>query len=577
MFKFIRGGKHVNQELAKIIFGLFGGLAVFIYGMNLMGDGLQKAAGERMRRILEVLTSNPLMGVLVGTLVTVMIQSSSATTVMVVGFVSAGLMTLPQAIGVIMGANIGTTITAQLIAFNIGDYTPLITAIGFVFFFFSKKKIVKYLGQTVFAFGLLFFGLETMSDVMEPLATSPVFESMIKQLSQYPVLGLLTGTIMTMIVQSSSATIAVLQNVAAQPGIDGGALIDIQTAIPILLGNNIGTTITAILASIGARLNAKRAAAAHSIFNILGAAIFMFLIPIYAKLIIFISPKGPEIEIIKRQIANAHTAFNIVNTILWIPFVFVLAKIVTFIVRGQEDPTEKRIMYLDNKLLSNPAVAMDLATKELTRMALLAKQMAEDAKNSFINGDMKCVKKVFENEETVDMLQSEIIKYLSTMLSAGTLTERQSVRLAGLMHVTHDIERIGDHCKNIAEFAEQKEQERIPFSKEALSELSEVFEMIRNMVDDSIKSLSEYDTSLAKKVLSEEYEVDDIETKLRSRHVERLNKGLCDPKATIIFIDLIHNLERVGDHCNNVAEAVLNDLESKSTLNDHQLPNPQQP
>ncbi|HOV24741.1 MAG TPA: Na/Pi cotransporter family protein [Pseudobacteroides sp.] len=566
----------MGQELTKIIFGLLGGLAVFIYGMNLMGDGLQKAAGERMRRILEVLTSNPLMGVLVGTLVTVMIQSSSATTVMVVGFVSAGLMTLPQAIGVIMGANIGTTITAQLIAFNIGDYTPLITAIGFLFFFFSKKKIVKYLGQTVFAFGLLFFGLETMSDVMEPLATSPVFESMIKQLSQYPILGLLTGVIMTVIVQSSSATIAVLQNVAAQSGIDGGALIDIQTAIPILLGNNIGTTITAIFASVGARLNAKRAAAAHTIFNVLGAVIFMFLIPIYAKLIIFISPKGPEIEIIKRQIANAHTAFNIINTIIWIPFVFVLAKIVTFIVRGQEDPAEKKIMYLDNKLLSNPAVAMDLATKELTRMALLAKQMAEDAKNSFINSDMKCVKKVSETEEVVDMLQSEIIKYLSTMLSTGTLTERQSVRLAGLMHVTHDIERIGDHCKNIAEFAEQKEQERIPFSKQALSELSDVFEMIRNMVSDSIKSLSEYDTSLAKKVLSEEYEVDDIEDKLRSRHVERLNKGLCDPKATIIFIDLIHNLERIGDHCNNIAEAVLNDLESKNVLNDHQLPNPQQ-
>lgn len=567
----------MGQELTKIIFGLLGGLAVFIYGMNLMGDGLQKAAGERMRRILEVLTSNPLMGVLVGALVTVMIQSSSATTVMVVGFVSAGLMTLPQAIGVIMGANIGTTITAQLIAFDIGDYTPLITAIGFVFFFFSNKKIVKYLGQTVFSFGLLFFGLETMSNVMEPLATSPVFESMIKQLSSYPILGLLTGVIMTVVIQSSSATIAVLQNVAAQSGIDGGALIDIQTAIPILLGNNIGTTITAIFASVGARLNAKRAAAAHTIFNVLGAVIFMFLIPIYAKLIIFISPKGPEIEIIKRQIANAHTAFNIINTIIWIPFVFVLAKIVTFIVRGQEDPAEKKIMYLDNKLLSNPAVAMDLATKELTRMALLAKQMAEDAKNSFINSDMKCVKKVSETEEVVDMLQSEIIKYLSTMLSTGTLTERQSVRLAGLMHVTHDIERIGDHCKNIAEFAEQKEQERIPFSKQALSELSDVFEMIRNMVSDSIKSLSEYDTSLAKKVLSEEYEVDDIEDKLRSRHVERLNKGLCDPKATIIFIDLIHNLERIGDHCNNIAEAVLNDLESKNVLNDHQLPNPQQP
>ncbi len=565
----------MNQELVKTIFGLLGGLAVFIYGMNLMGDGLQKAAGERMRRILEVLTSNPLMGVLVGTLVTVMLQSSSATTVMVVGFVSARLMTLPQAIGVIMGANIGTTITAQLIAFKIGDYTPLIAAIGFAFFFFASKKIIKYLGQTVFAFGLLFFGLETMSDVMKPLATSPVFEDMIKQLSQYPVLGLFAGTLMTLVVQSSSATIAVLQNIASQPGIDGGALIDINTAIPILLGDNIGTTITAILASIGARLNAKRAAAAHSIFNIVGATIFMCLIPVYAKLITFISPKGPEIDIIKRQIANAHTGFNILNTLLWLPFVFVLAKIVTFIVRGQEEPVEKRIMYLDNKLLSNPAVAMDLATKELTRMAILAKQMMEDAKNSFINSDMKCAKKVYENEEIVNTLQNEIIKYFSTMLSTGVLTERQSIRLAGLMHVTNDIERIGDQCKNIAEFSEQKEQERLPFSNEAISELSEVFEMLGNMVEDSIKSLSEYDTSLAKKVLSEEYEVDDIECKLRSSHIERLNSGLCNPESTIIFIELIHNLEKIGDHCNNIAEAVLHDLENKAVHSEQQLSKPQ--
>ncbi len=559
------------SELSEILFGLFGGLAVFIYGMNLMGDGLQKAAGERMRRILEILTSNPLMAVLVGALVTSLLQSSSATTVMVVGFVSARLMTLPQAIGVIMGANIGTTMTAQLIAFNLGDYAYLITAVGFIFYFFFSKKIIKYLGQTVFAFGLLFIGLETMSSVMTPLAQSPVFENMIYQLKDYPVLGLVTGALMTLVVQSSSATIAVLQNISAQPNPDGGAIINLTTALPILFGCNIGTTITAILAAIGASVNAKRTAAAHSIFNIFGSIVLMFFISPFASLVSMISPKGPEVEIIRRQIANAHTSFNIINTILWIPFIFVLAKMVTFLVRGKEDTLENRVLYLDHKILGNPTIAMDLATKELTRMATLAQQMMENAKDAFVNEDMTCAKRVSELEDVVDMLQTEIVKYLSTMLSKATLTERQSIRLAELMHVTGDIERMGDHCKNISKFAIQKKDEKLPFSQEAITDISNAFNMLNQMVDDTITSLSTDNTSLAKKVLSEEYEIDNVEEQLRSRHIERLNNGLCNPTSTIIFIELIHNLERIGDHCNNIAEAVLHDLENIPKHSEQQM------
>lgn len=560
----------MSSGLVSMIFGLLGGLAVFIYGMNLMSDGLQKAAGERMRRILEVLTGNPIVAVLVGALVTTLLQSSSATTVMVIGFASARLMTLNQAIGVILGANIGTTITAQLVAFNVGHYAYPIAALGFVLFFFFKRNIVKYIGQTIFAFGLLFMGLNIMGDAMAPLAESRSFALMMARLSDYPILALIIGTLFTLLVQSSSASIAVLQNLAQQSGSDGKALINLTTALPILYGTNIGTTITALLASIGARISAKRAAIAHSVFNIAGSVIFMFFIPAFAWFVQKISPGGTEAGTIARQIANAHTSFNLINTLLWLPFIWLLAKIVTFLVRGNEEEIEKRVLYLDYKVLHNPAIAMDLATKELTRMATLVQQMMADSKKSFTEADMDKGKKVIEIEEFVDILQGEIIKYLSTMLSEGTLTERQSIRLSGLMHVANDIERMGDHCKNVVEFAMQKENERIPFSKDAITDVSETFRVLSQMVDDAIHSLRDENTELAKKVLYEENEVDNLESKLRVRHLERLNSGLCNPKSTVIFIELIHNLERIGDHCNNIAEAVLHDKEDRPLHNNSQ-------
>jgi len=561
-----------NVEISKMLFSLFGGLAVFIYSMSLMGDGLQKAAGEKMRRILEVLTSNPVMGILVGTLVTMIIQSSSATTVMVVGFVSANLMTLPQAIGVIMGANIGTTVTAQIVAFNLGEYAYLITAVGFILFFFFNKKIIKYVGQIIFAFGLLFIGLNVMSDAMKPLAQSAMFEDIIHRVSDTPILGLFVGTLVTLIVQSSSATIAVLLNLAQEPDANGQALISLQGALPILFGSNLGTTITGILASIGARVNGKRAAMAHTVFNVVGSVLFMLILPYFAKFVVFISPKGTETEVIARQIANAHTSFNIVNTILWAPFVLILAKIVTFLVRGEEETIENKVMYLDYKILNNAAVAMDLATKELTRMAELARKMMSNAKKAFIHSNVEAAKKVHEIESIVDMLQTEIIKYLSTMLSQSSLTDRQSIRLAGLMHTANDIERMGDHCKNVAELAMEKIEKDLPFSKEAISDLTNAFNKLNEMVDHSIQSLSQGNTELAKKVLADESEIDKLESDLRDRHMKRLDSGLCNPTSTIMFIELIHNIERIGDHCNNIAEAVLDDLENNSASPDSDTP-----
>ena len=326
----------MNENL-QTIFGLAGGLAMFLFGMNMMSESLQKAAGDKMKKVLETLTKNPILGVLAGAVVTAVLQSSSATTVMVIGFVSAGLMTLPQAISVILGANIGTTMTAQLMAFKISDYIWLIVFVGFMISFIAKKDKIKNIGNTIFAFGVLFVGIETMGSVMNPLATSPIFHEKNEKLAHIPVLGVCVGALMTLVVQSSSATIAVLQNFAMQPGADGvTSVLGLTGAIPILLGDNIGTTITALLACIGQSKNAKRAAVAHSVFNITGSMVFVCIVPWFAKFIQFISPKGAEIDVIARQIANAHTAFNVACTLIWLPMIGVLVKIVKFIVRGED-------------------------------------------------------------------------------------------------------------------------------------------------------------------------------------------------------------------------------------------------
>ncbi len=315
------------SETLKIIFGLTGGLAIFLFGMNQMSESLQKAAGEKMKKILSMLTSNPIKGVLAGALVTAVLQSSSATTVMAIGFVSAGLMSLPQAISVIFGANIGTTMTAQLIAFDIGDYIYPIIFIGFLVNFIAKKEKTKSVGMVILSFGILFLGIETMSTVMKPLASSPIFIHALEKVADIPVLGVLVGLGMTLVVQSSSATIAVLQNFAMQAGPNGHSLLGLTGAIPVLLGDNIGTTITALLASIGGSKDAKRTAIAHSIFNLSGTLLFIWFVPQYAALIKAISTHGPELQVISRQIANAHTGFNLTMTIIWTPLVWLMVRL----------------------------------------------------------------------------------------------------------------------------------------------------------------------------------------------------------------------------------------------------------
>jgi phosphate:Na+ symporter len=556
--------------MKELIFGVVGGLAIFIYGMDLMSEGLKKVAGERLRKILEAVTKNPLIGVVVGTIVTAIIQSSSATTVMVIGFVNAGLMTLQQAIGVIMGANIGTTITAQLIAFKLDEYAYLIAGIGFALYFFGKKKFAKHLGQVIFGFGLLFIGINTMSEVLKPLASNPTSLNLITKVSHNPFWGVLVGLVMTVVVQSSSAVIGVLQSLASQPVVVGGvvhALIPLSGAVPILLGGNIGTTITAILASIGSNNAAKRTALSHTLFNVLGTLICLLFLAPFVRLVYQFSPRPnlaagiTEVAVVSRQIANAHTTFNFINTLIWLPFTSFLANLVTRMIPGEEPIAERKVRFLDSHVVNNADIALNLSVKELLRMGKISQEMLADVESYLHSGDADDDPNgVQDKEDTLDYLQTEITHYLSTIVSRNTLTERQSNLLAHLMHITGDLERIGDHCTNIREQEVYLEEAHITFSEMALADLKKVFDLTNQMFTACLGSLEKNSAELAMKVLEMESQLDVIEKEARTNHLERLSMGSCDPKAAILFNELMRNLERIADHCNNIAEAVLDQI-----------------
>ena len=557
----------MNSDVFQMVITLLGGLALFIYGMNLMSDGLQKAAGEKMQKVLALLTKNPILGVLAGTVCTAVLQSSSATTVMVLGFVSAGLMKLPQAISIILGANIGTTITAQLIAFQIGDYAWLFVAIGFILYFFIKKEIITNIGQTTFEFGMLFVGINIMGEAMKPLASSPFFIDLMMQVQDIPILGVLLGTGMTVLVQSSSATIAVLQNLASTAAADGvSSIIGLTGALPILFGDNIGTTITALLASIGGTINAKRTAAAHIIFNITGTFIFIWFIPLYADFIQFISPKGAEVDVIARQIANAHMCFNLFNTLLWLPFIGILVKIVTKIVPGKDtDRLPSEPVYLDYNVLERPFAAIHLAMKELSSLAGFASQMLVAAKKAFLGNSINEVKNVLELEKSVNELQKKIVSYMASISSTDTVTEKQAAQLSGLMHVAADIEHVGDYCENIAVFAEEKTKNKYEFSDAACAEIYECFDHAARMLRDSIEALETGDYRVAKGVKEQEEQLNHIEVLLRKQHMKRISEKKCSPEFTVIYTDVIHNIERIGDCCDNIANAVLDNVNFKAS------------
>ena len=545
------------NEKIQIIFGLLGGLAVFIYGMNMMSECLQKAAGDKMKSILALLTKNPLLGVLAGALTTAVLQSSSATTVMAIGFVSAGLMNLPQAISIIFGANIGTTMTAQIIAFKISDYIYVIIFIGFLISFVTKSEKVKSIGQTIFAFGLLFLGIETMGDVMKPLASSPVFTDLIGRVAHIPVLGVAVGTVMTLVVQSSSATIAVLQNFASQPGPDGvTSILGLAGAIPILLGDNIGTTITALLASIGQSKDAKRTAVAHCIFNISGCFLFIWFVKPLAAFIQYISPKGPEIEVISRQIANAHTLFNVTVTLIWLPLIPLMVRWVSWLIKGDRKPAESlgEPKFLDRHVLTQPSAALYLVSREIGNVANLVVDMLQSAKD--------IVKKSTSTEEQTQLqdlsagireLHQKVSEYIVQLYEESKMNDTQSEQAAGLLGVVTTLKRMAIRSNEILSQIHSIMNSGRNLSGIARGELVECFEEIQQFFTLAMDAVA-YDTPISMEQINKsKAQLRRSQKSFRKAHLKRVQNGECDAGLTDDFNDIIYNMERLVDDCVEIA------------------------
>ncbi|MDR4888953.1 Na/Pi cotransporter family protein [Fredinandcohnia sp. QZ13] len=539
----------MELDLQSMIFQFIGGLGIFLFGIKYMGDGLQKSAGDKLRDILDKFTTNPFMGVLAGVFVTCLIQSSSGTTVIVVGLVSAGFMTLRQAIGVIMGANIGTTITAFIIGIKISDYALPIIAVGAILLFFFKNKRVHNFGQIVFGFGALFLGLELMGDGMKPLRTLETFHDLTVNMSSNPILGVVIGTVFTVIVQSSSATIGILQ------GLFGEGLLELKAAIPVLFGDNIGTTITAVLASIGASVAAKRAAFTHVLFNIIGTIIFMIFLGPFIKLISYLQTTlhlNPEMTI-----AFAHGTFNVTNTIIQFPFIAGLAYIVTKLIPGEDTFIEYKSKHLDPVFIEqSPAIALGQAREEVVRMGGFAVKGLEES-NTYLNEkSQKYADTAMQIEDAINNLDKKITDYL-IKISSRSLSAQESALHSMLVNTVRDIERIGDHFENVVELVDYQISNKVKLTDDAIEDLNEMFKLTVYTVSEAVQSLQNNDRTLAIDVVKQEEKIDSMERSLRKKHILRLNEGKCSGQAGIVFVDIISNLERIGDHAVNIAEAVL--------------------
>ncbi|MFH0913588.1 MAG: Na/Pi cotransporter family protein [Candidatus Omnitrophota bacterium] len=533
----------------ELIFGVLGGLGLFIYGLWEMSEGLHKVSGERMRRILHNFTGNPIKGVLVGAGITSLIQSSSATTVMVVGFVNAGLMTLVQALGVIFGANIGTTITGQLIAFKLTDYALPIIGVGMLIILLAKKKSHKYIGEFMMGFGILFLGLGILTSVVKPLGKLPWFNNIFISFSRNPVLGVLAGAAVTAIVQSSSVTTGMVLGLAM------ANLIDLGAALPLILGCNIGTCVTALIASLGTSISAKRASLAHIMFNVSGVVIFLPFIGLFGKLISHTSGELP------RQIANAHTLFNVINTAIFLPFTGIYARFLTKIIKGQEEEEIEYLpKYLDRRLLNTPPIAIEAAIKETVRTLGLTQRMVGMAMDSFFKNNSRTLERITRGEEAVDSLRGAITNYLVELMQQE-LSQEESRKIPPLIHAINDVERIGDHAENLRDLAQQKIDDRMPFSNEALEELRKMYEDINRMISCAVNALEVKNIDEAKTVLERECQINTLRDRLKDNHVKRLEQGNCNVLSGVVFLDTISNLEKIGDHLTNVAQAVIEGLQ----------------
>ena len=531
-----------------IAIGIMGGLGLFLYGMNLMGDGLQKSAGSKLKRIIELLTSNVIMGVLVGMVVTMVIQSSSATTVMVVGFVNAGIMSLTQAIGVIMGANIGTTITAQLVSLDVDFLAPVALGIGIVIYMFSNKPKHKNIAEILIGFGILFTGMDFMKEAVKPLAGYQGFTDMLLSFGHHPILGVLMGFAITAIVQSSSASMGMLIALASQ------GLIPITAALPILYGENIGTCVTSLISSIGASRNARIAAIMHLTFNVLGSMIFMFILskPIVA-IVTAIDPTDAA-----RQIANAHTLFNILNVIVLLPFNKLIVKLALKLVpeTKSEQDNDKVVKYIDDRMIETPSIALANIVKETLRMGEKSKESLNAAMDGIVDKSKEKIELSFKREKLINELQKSILNYL-LKLSKASLNEDSRETVDALFNTVNDIERIGDHAENIAELAKDIVDLEISFSDVGIGELKDMYNKVVSTYTYALEAMRTSNVELACKVIKMEEQVDMMEKSCRANHMNRLNSSSCSIESGVIYLDIISNLERVSDHAVNIAQQVI--------------------
>ena len=536
------------------LFMFAGGLGMFIYGMQIMSQGLENAAGNKMKSLLEVLTKNKLMGVALGALITAVIQSSSATTVMVVGFVNAGIMNLTQAIGVIMGANIGTTITGWIV--SMGEWAaflkpstlaPIAIVIGVVVMMVGKRRATKDVASIVVGFGLLFIGIDNMSNAMSGLKDVPAFTNLFVSLGRNPILGILVGAGVTAIIQSSSASVGILQSLAV------AGLIPFNSAVYIIMGQNIGTCVTAMLSSMGAKKNAKTAALMHLLFNIIGTVIFSIASIAFFKLV---NPAWGREMITATQISTVHTAFNIATTLLLFPASNLIIKMAKKIGGVKEEVVDESVVSLDDRMLQTPSIALQATVTEVGRMGALVKETLEIAKRVLFTKSREDIELLREDEDKVDKLCGGITEY-AIKITSLQISKKEHEYVARLVQILSDMERISDYCENISEYAEEMAEKKLSFSEIGRAGLQEMFEVCADSYCYAIEAFMEEDKEKALMAIEKETLADDLEVELRTKHIKRLTNNECNTEAGIVFLDTLVGLERISDHARNIAEEAL--------------------
>ncbi len=533
----------------EILFHFLGGLGLFLYSIKTMGDGLQQAAGDRLRFYIDKYTSNPFLGVLVGIVVTALIQSSTGVTVITVGLVSASLLTLRQAIGIIMGANIGTTVTSFIIGFKLGEYALPLIFLGTMFLFFTKNRTANNIGRILFGVGGIFYALNLISAGMSPLKDLPQFKEYMVTLGQNPILGVVAGAVITVLIQASSATIGILQ------GLYAGGFLDLKGSLPVLFGDNIGTTLTVIIAAAGANVSAKRVAATHVTFNVLGTILCLILLGPFTAMIEYFQALlhlSPEMTI-----AFSHGAFNVSNTIVQFPFIGALAYFVTKLIPGEDEVVKYEPLYLDEQLIQqSPSIALGNAKKELLHLGNYAAKAFDLSYNYIIGLDEKVAEKGHKTEEAINTIDEKLTRYL-IRLSSESLSQKESEVLTNILDSSRDLERIGDHAEGLLNLTDYLQRKDVHFSEAALEELADIYQKTTDFIKDALDSVENNNIEKAQSLIERHKEINNMERILRKTHIKRLNKGECSTQAGVNFIDIISHYTRVSDHAMNLAEKVI--------------------